>query len=280
MIKISGQYKIFCVNVIPMPNSNTELYKALLSGSSIDEIIRKEIEDTINLLLKTELTSFLDYEPYDPIVYNSGNSRNGSYSRNLKTKYGEITVEISRDRNGEFKQHTITPYKHNTDDLEATILHLYSKGITTSEIADLIEKMYGYAYSKQIISNITKTMENHVKEFHERPLNKQYVVVYMDATMLNVRRDSVSKEAVHILVGITKEGYKEVLDFGIYPSESCENYKEMLQSIQKRGCSEILLFVSDGLTGIKDACLCVFSKASILLGTYQSKYCQTSKSQR
>lgn len=172
MIKISGQYKIFCVNVIPMPNSNTELYKALLSGSSIDEIIRKEIEDTINLLLKTELTSFLDYEPYDPIVYNSGNSRNGSYSRNLKTKYGEITVEISRDRNGEFKQHTITPYKRNTDDLEATILHLYSKGITTSEIADLIEKMYGHAYSKQTISNITKTMENHVKEFHERQLNK------------------------------------------------------------------------------------------------------------
>lgn len=79
--------------------------------------------------------------------------------------------------------------------------------------------------------------------------------------MLNVRRDCVSKEAVHILVGITKEGYKEVLDFGIYPSESCENYKEMLQSIPKRGCSEILLFVSDGLTGIKDACLSVFPKA-------------------
>ena len=86
-----------------MSNSNTELYKALLSGSSIDEIIRKEIQDTINLLLKTELTSFLDYEPYDPSGYNSGNSRNGSYSRNLKTKYGEITVEIPRDRNGEFK---------------------------------------------------------------------------------------------------------------------------------------------------------------------------------
>lgn len=79
--------------------------------------------------------------------------------------------------------------------------------------------------------------------------------------MLNVRRDSVSKEAVHILVGITKEGYKEVFDFGIYPSESCENYKEMLLDIQKRGCSEIFLFVSDGLTGIKDACLSVFPKA-------------------
>lgn len=244
-----------------MLDSNTELYKALLSGSSIDEIIRKEIEETINFLLKTELTSFLDYEPYDPNGYNSGNSRNGSYQRKLKTKFGEITVEVPRDRNGDFKQHTIAPYKRSTDDLEATILHLYSKGITTSEIADLIEKMYGHAYSKQTISNITKMTEKHVKEFHERQLNNQYVVVYMDATMLNVRRDCVCKEAIHILVGITKEGYKEVIDFGIYPSESCENYREMLLNIQKRGCSKVLLFVSDGLQGIKNACLSVYPKA-------------------
>ena len=162
-----------------MPNSNTDLYKALLSGSSIDEIIRKEIKDTINLLLRTELTSFLDYEPDDPMEYNSNNSRNGSYSRNLKIKYGEITVEILRDRNGEFKQHTITPYKRNTDDLETTVLHLYSKGITTYEIADLIEKMYGHAYSKQTISNITKTMENHVEEFHERRLNNMLLFIWM-----------------------------------------------------------------------------------------------------
>ena len=77
-----------------MSNSNTELYKALLSGSSIDEIIRKEIEDTIDLPLKTELTSFLDYEPYDAIRYNSVNLRNGSYSRNLKTKYGELLLRF------------------------------------------------------------------------------------------------------------------------------------------------------------------------------------------
>lgn len=91
-------------------------------------------------------------------------------------------------------------------------------------------------------------------------MNKQYAVVYIDATKLNVRRDSVSKEAVHILVAITKERYIELLDFVIYPSESCENYKEMIQSIQKRGRSEILLFVSDGLTGIKDVFLSIFPK--------------------
>lgn len=196
------------------------------------------------MLLKTELTTFIDYEPYDLIGYISGNSRNGSYRSNLKTKYGEITIEILRDRNGEFKQHMIAPYKRNTEDLETTILHWYLKGITTLELADLIEKMYEHAYSKQTISNITKTMENQVKEFHERQLNKQCVVVYMDATMLNVRRDSVSKEVIHIFVGITKEGYKEVLDFGIYSSESCENYKETIQSIKKNVAVQKFFFLS------------------------------------
>lgn len=86
--------------------------------------------------------------------------------------------------------------------------------------------MYGHAYTPATISNMTKAVEDHVKEFHERALNKRYVVIYMDATYLNVRRDSVSKEALHILVGITPEGYKEVLDYRLYPTECAENYKE------------------------------------------------------
>ena len=240
---------------------NTQLYKALSQGHSLDEIIRQEIEITVNHLLKTELTEFLDYERYDPIGYNSGNSRNGSYSRRFESKYGEIQVEIPRDRNGEFTQQTIPAYKRRSDDLETTILQLYSKGITTSEIADLMEKMYGHAYTPQTISNITQAVEEHVEAFHKRRLNKRYVVVFCDATYLNVRRDSVSKEALHVLAGITQEGIKEVIDYRIFPQESSENYRDMLLDIQSRGAQEILLFVSDGLTGFKDACTEVYPQA-------------------
>ena len=141
-----------------MSNFNTELYKALASGSSIDEIVRSEIESCVNFLLKTELTSFLDYEPYDTAGYNTGNSRNGYYARTITTRYGDIEVQVPRDRNGEFKQQTIRPYKRNTDNLETTILQLYSKGITISEISDLIEKMYGHAYTPATISNMTKAV--------------------------------------------------------------------------------------------------------------------------
>ncbi len=246
---------------LPMNNFSTEIYKALSQGFSIDQIICSELQEQINYLLKTELTAFLDYDKHDVRGYNSGNSRNGSYTRNLETKYGTITVEIPRDRNGEFNQQTIKAYSRRTDDLETTIIHLYSKGVTTTEIADLIEKMYGHAYSPTTISNITRSVEDHVKEFHSRKLNKRYTVVYGDATMINVRRDSVSKEALHILIGITPEGTKEVLDYRVYPQESSENYREMLDDIKQRGTKEILLFVTDGLSGLANACLDVYPKA-------------------
>ena len=177
-----------------MSNFNTELIKALSQGISIDEIVRLEIETVVNQLLLTELTEFLDYEKYDVIGYNSGNSRNGYYSRTLDTKYGKINIEIPRDRNGEFKQQTVPAYDRRTDSLETTILQLYSHGVTTSEIADLIEKMYGHAYRKQTISNITKAVEVNVDAFHQRPFSKRYIALYCDATMINVRRDSVLKK--------------------------------------------------------------------------------------
>lgn len=121
--------------------------------------------------------------------------------------------------------------------------------------------MYGHAYTPATISNMTKMVEENVTAFHQRPLNKRYTVIYCDATYLNVRRDSVSKEALHILLGITPEGFKEIIFFRLYPTESSENYKEMLRDIQQRGVEEVLLFVSDGLRGLTESCLSVFPKA-------------------
>lgn len=244
-----------------MSNFNTEIFKSLSQGISIEEIIRLEIEEVVNQLLLNELTIFLDYEKHDVIGYNSGNSRNGFYSRKLLTKYGEISIKMPRDRNGEFKQQTVPAYDRRTDSLETTVLQLYSRGVTTSEIADLIEKMYGHAYTKQTISNITKAVEVNVDAFHNRKFNKRYVALYCDATMLNVRRDTVAREALHIIIGITEEGHKDVLDYRLYPHEAASNYTDMLQDLYERGLEEVLIIISDGLTGIKEACLKVYPKA-------------------
>ncbi|WP_316376485.1 transposase, partial [Enterococcus faecium] len=124
----------------------------------LNELFRSHLEKAINTLLRTELTAFLDYEKYDRTGFNSGNSRNGSYFRSIKTEYGELTLEIPRDRNGEFKQQTLPAYKRTNDTLETTIIHLFEKGVTMSEIADLIEKMYGHHYTPQTMSNMTKVL--------------------------------------------------------------------------------------------------------------------------
>lgn len=236
-----------------MSEFTTELMKVLLQNESIEEYFRVHLEKAVNELLKVELTEFLGYEKHRIEGYGTGNSRNGYYQRSLDTKFGKIQISIPRDRNGWFEQKLIPDYARRTDDLETTIITLYRKGITTREIADLVEKLYGHHYSPATVSNISQAVEAQVKAFHSRPLSAQYVVIFMDATYLNVRRDSVAKEALHVLLGITPEGTKEILDYALYPTESASNYEEMLKNIRQRGVKQVLLTASDGLEGMRDA---------------------------
>ncbi len=244
-----------------MSHFTTSLMELLYQGESIDELIRVEIEKAVNELLQQEMTALLTYDKYEFSGYGTGNSRNGQYERQLITRFGTITVVMPRDRNGEFSPVTIAPYQRSTDELESMVIKLYQQGMTTREIADIIERMYGAHYSPQTISNMSQAMEEQVQAFHARPVQPHYTVLFLDATWLSVRRDRVAKEAVHFIVGITPEGHKEVLDYATFPSESSHNYREMFQNLKARGLERVDLFVSDGLAGIRDACLSVFPQA-------------------
>jgi len=236
-----------------MSNLNTELMTALLKNESIDEVFRSHLEAAMNDLLKIELTQFLGYEKSSILGYNTGNSRNGFYERDLDTSYGRLHIKVPRDRNGHFEQQLIPDYARRTDELKTTIITLYKKGITTREISDLIEKIYGHHYSPATMSNISKAVADQVENFHKRQLSERYAVIFMDATYLNVRRDSVAKEPLHVLLGITPDGTREVLDYALYPTEAAANYEEIMESIKKRGMKQVLLFASDGLAGMRDA---------------------------
>lgn len=244
-----------------MNQFTTEIVQALVQKQDITEVFRSHLETAVNSLLATELTEFLDYEKYDRMGFNSGNSRNGSYERSLKTEFGELTIQIPRDRNGEFKQQTVAPYKRTNDTLEETVIHLFKKGITMAEISSLIEKMYGHHYTPQTISNMTKAVAETVEAFNNRTLYNRYVCVYLDATYIAVRRDTVSKEAVYIAVGIRDDGSKEVLAYTVAPTESAYNWKELLEELKDRGVEDVLLFISDGLKGMIEAIQNTFPKA-------------------
>ncbi|MDW7941440.1 transposase, partial [Enterococcus faecium] len=139
-----------------MNDFTTEIVQTLVTKGDLNELFRSHLEKAINTLLRTELTAFLDYEKYD--------------------------------RTGEFKQQTLPAYKRTNDTLETTIIHLFEKGVTMSEIADLIEKMYGHHYTPQTMSNMTKVLTEEVNAFKSRALNDKYVAIFMDATYIPLKR--------------------------------------------------------------------------------------------
>ena len=237
-----------------MSQFNKELAEALLENTNLTEVFRGQLERTINTLLESELTAILGYDSYVRFN-NSGNYRNGEYTRRLDTQFGQINVRVPRDRNGQFHQSLIPSYTHRIDSLETTIIQLYEKGITTREIADLIEKMYGSHYSPTTISNITKVVDEQVTAFHSRPIfHSQYVCLFLDATYIPLRRDAVQKEAVHIALGITSSGEKEILDYLIAPQESDAAWSDLLGSLVSRGLTSVQLIVADGMIAIQNAC--------------------------
>ncbi|MFS7412729.1 IS256 family transposase [Carnobacterium maltaromaticum] len=244
-----------------MTNFTTEIMQTLLNKGDLDELFRDHLERAINSLLQAELTAFLDYEKYDRNGFNSGNSRNGNYSRTFKTEYGELNLTIPRDRNGEFSQQTLPAYKRTNDSLETTVIQLFQKGITMAEISELIEKMYGHHYTPQTISNMSKLVSEDVLAFKERTLEASYSVIFMDATHIPMKRQTVSKEAVYITIGIRLDGTKEVLGFTIAPTESAYIWKEVLQDLKNRGLEEVLLVVTDGLSGIEESIHSVYPNA-------------------
>lgn len=244
-----------------MPNFTTEIMETLINKGDLDELFRCHLELAVNSLLQAELTAFLDYEKYDRAGFNSVNSRNGNYLRSFRTEYGELNLVIPRDRNGKFSQQTLPAYKRTNDSLETTIIQLFQKGITMSEISELIEKMYGHHYTPQTISNMTKIVSEDIIAFKERSLESRYSVIFMDATHIPLKRQTVSKEAVYIVIGIRLDGTKEVLGFSIAPTESAYVWKEILQDLKDRGLKEVLLVVTDGLSGINDSIHSVYPNA-------------------
>lgn len=244
-----------------MNDFTKDMANALFNQDKINDLFRQKLQRAVNDLLESELTAFLGYNPYERDGWNTGNSRNGAYYRKVDTQFGQIEIKVPRDRNGEFHQHTMPDYKRHTDVLEQTVIKLFSKGVTTREIADLIEKMYGSYYSPAMVSNISKEMIPKVEAYHQRHLSDKFFCVYLDATYIPLKRVTYEREAVYIAIGIKPNGHKEVIDYCIVPTENIETWSEMLKGFKSRGLEQVELFLSDGVVGMKEAICQSYPKA-------------------
>ena len=248
---------------------NIEEYKKRLESGNpvtIEELeneLKVLIKEMIEIATQEELTSHLGYEKNKKSDIE--NYRNGYSKKNLKSKYGEIEVNIPRDRNSTFEPKLVKKRQRLLDGTEDLILSLYAKGMSVKDIQHHLDDLYGYELSTETISNITEKILEKAIEWQNRPLEPIYPIIFMDATVLKIKVDRVIKNtACYIMLGINLEGKKDIL--GIWIAEDNETSKywlSILNEIKNRGVEDVLIFSIDGLNGFNEAIKAVYPKAEI-----------------
>ena len=214
----------------------------------------------IEQLLQGELDAHLGYEKYNPEGYNSGNSRNGSFEKTIKSEtFGDLVLKIPRDRNGDFDPQIIPKGQTMSLKIEEAILGMYSRGMTRSDIVEQVKSVYGIAISESTISTISDKILVDVEQWSKRTLESQYLVVWMDAVHLKVRTEGkYINNAMHVVIGLRTDGIKEVLGMWLNKTESASFWLTVLSDLKLRGVEDILIACTDNLSGFTKAIKGVF----------------------
>jgi len=247
---------------------NTEELKRQIANGTftgLDDItneFKNILKEVIQTASQEELTDHLGYEKHQES--NTTNYRNGYNDKTIKSTYGNIDVSIPRDREGTFEPKLVPKREIILNGSEDLIISLYSKGMSVRDIQDHLNDLYGYELSTQTISNITEKVIEKANEWQNRPLEKIYPIIFMDATVLKIKVDRVVKNiAAYIMLGITLEGKKEIIGIWIGENETSKYWLTVLNDIQKRGVQDVLIFAIDGLNGFNEAIKAVYPKAEI-----------------
>jgi len=230
-----------------------------------DGIFAKLFADTMEQMLEAELSDHLGYERYEAKGRNSGNNRNGHYSKKVRSSSGDVKVQVPRDRNGSFEPEIVPKYGNNTNELEEKILGLYARGVSTRDIQDTLDELYGVDVSPSLISKVTDKVWESVEAWQNRPLAAIYPIIYLDAIHIKLRRDGkVQNTAVHVVLGVDLEGHRDVLGHWVADGEEGANFwLSVITDLQNRGVQDIFIASVDGLTGFSDAIHSVFPKTQV-----------------
>jgi len=233
--------------------------------SDIQEIMKEMMRQVIEAGLVGELDEELGYTRYDYRNKETENSRNGYSKKTMHTSLGDMELEVPRDRNGEFEPVLIPKHQNTlTQDIEAKIISMYAKGMTTGDIEKHIKDLYSIEMSDSTISRVTDKILPIAKEWQQRPLEAVYAVMFMDAIHYHVRSEGqIVKKAVYIAIGLGTDGIKDVLGMWIGENESAKFWATVMNSLKNRGVQDILIACVDGLTGFPEAIGAIFPKTEI-----------------
>ena len=214
------------------------------------DAFRLLLEKSLNEILKAESTEQLKAEPYERTEERT-DSRNGTRQRELKTRIGSITLEVPRHRNVPFRTMIFENYNRSEAALIATMVEMVINGVSTRKVAKVVETLCGQTYSRSTVSELCKELDADVRTFRERPLEKKYPFLIMDATYFKVRKEHrVSTSAFMIAYGFSSDGKREVIGFNVYDRESAGSWTDFLQSLINRGLHGVKMVISDAHDGI------------------------------
>ena len=235
------------------------------SLEDIQGLFKETIAEFMESGLDAELDEELGYSRYDYRNKHTDNSRNGYSSKKLRTSFGEVDLEVPRDRKGEFEPQLVKKNQTSiSQDVEEKILSMYAKGMSTSDIESHIRDIYGLSVSDTTVSRITDKILPIAKEWQQRPLESIYAVVFLDAIHYHVRSEGqIVKKAVYIAIGIDLDGRKDVLGMWVGENESAKYWATVLNSLRNRGVEDIFIVCTDNLTGFDTAIQAVFPKTEI-----------------
>ena len=242
----------------PMTEGKRNIIQGLLqeydieTAADIQDALKDLLSGTLKELMETEMDDHLGYDRYERS--DKKNYRNGTKQKRVRSKYGEFEVDVPQDRNSSFDSKVLPKRQKDISAIDDKIISMYAKGMTTRQISETIEDIYGFEVSESMVSNITDKLLPQIEEWQNRPLASVYPIVFIDAVHFSVRDEGVIKKlAAYVVLGINEDGKKEVLTIVVGENESSKYWLSVLNSLKNRGVQDILILCSDGLTGIKDA---------------------------
>jgi putative transposase len=258
----------------PKPNAELmQLADSLLTNYKKPEdligengLLKQLTKMLVERALETEMAEHLGHDKSDPVTNVTGNARNGHSAKTLKGEFGELPLDIPRDRQGAFELQLIGKHQTRWAGFDDKIISLYARGMTVREIQGHLTEMYGTEVSPSLISAVTDAVSEEVKAWQARPLDPLYPILYLDCIHIKVRdTGAVRVKAVYLAIGVNLAGHKEVLGLWIAQTEGAKFWLQVVTELKNRGVQDIFIACVDGLKGFPEAIEAVYPKASVQL---------------
>ena len=232
------------------------------TAADIQEALKDLLGGTIQEMMEAELDEHLGYEEYERS--DNPDYRNGVKHKTLRSSYGKIPIDVPQDRDGDFEPQIVPKRKKDISEIEQKIIAMSAKGMTTRQISDIVEDIYGFEVSESMVTAVTNKILPQIEEWQQRPLSAVYPIVFIDAIHFSVRDEHIVKKiAAYIILGINDEGKKDVLSITVGENESAKYWLSILNGLKNRGVEDILITCIDGLTGFPEAISAVYPKTEV-----------------